>query len=135
MITFNNFDLKNKQNVSFGTQLSFSTRRAIRKLYKCQGIPESVKTQIHQLKNDGISARIIAKKMSIFAEKKVFGINKKGSFNVEIYDFKVYDPKNKRQLWLFGTNNPKTFEQFFTAFKLQKVKLLGKKGGIVIREK
>lgn len=123
MITFNTYDLNNKQNVAFGTKMGVSAKRAIRKIYKGQKIPQSVKIKIQELKNDGIRARIIAREEAFVANKKVFSIKKNGKFKVKIFDFMVNIPKENKRIWLFSTNEPITFKTLFSRFKIITEKL------------
>lgn len=122
MIGFNSYDLNNK-NVSFGTKMGSSAKRAIRKLYKGQEIPQSIKEQIQSLKNDGINAKITAEKEFFAADKKAFGINKNGIFQVKTFKFIVNILQENRKLWLLSTNDPKTFETLFTRFELKNEKM------------
>lgn len=117
MITVSGAD-SNKKNVSFGTTLGFSAKRAIRKLYKDQKIPQSVKTQIQELRKDGINAKIVAKEEAFVASKRAFLINKDGMFKVKLFNFTLNIPKENKKIWLLITNNPNTFETLFTRFKV-----------------
>lgn len=117
MITFNSYNLNNR-NVSFGTTMGLSAKRAIRKLYKGQEIPKEVKNKIKELKNDGIKAKITATTEGFYAKKKAFGINKNGRFGVALFKFIVNVPRENKKLWLISTNDPTTFKTLFPRFKI-----------------
>lgn len=123
MIAFNTYDLNKKQNVAFGTRMGFSAKRAIRKLYKGQKIPQSVKAQIQDLKKDGIKAKIVASAKNFYADKKAFGINKDGRFNVKMFRFAVKFPKGKNKMLLFATSDSTDFTNLFTEVKIKQIQL------------